>query len=153
MILSRIFSEARMSISNKHNYNTFTKFPSASLLHCIENILNHSSGKFPDSLTIADMSFTKSTGLCTIFTHEYLDSNSVTISSKKYMIAIPLLGPFSTRRNFPRGTIFSCLLTPTLRQLVFKQKKMSLRAENSAWWKMAFSSSSCTSLWYNKSYP
>ena len=28
-------------------------------------------------------------------------------------------------------------LTPTLRQLVFKQKKMSLRSENSAWWKIA----------------
>ena len=40
---------------------------------------------------------------------------------------------FSTRRNFPRGMIVSfCLLTPTLRQLVFKQQKMSLRAENSA---------------------
>ena len=37
-----------------------------------------------------------------------------------------------------RNNIFFCLLTPTLRQLVFKQKKMSLRAENSAQWKMAF---------------
>ena len=44
-----------------------------------------------------------------------------------------VLGSFSTRRNFPRGMIFFfCLLTPTLHQLVFKQKKMSLRAENSA---------------------
>ena len=31
-----------------------------------------------------------------------------------------------------RNDIFFCLLTPTLCQLVFKQKKMSLRAENSA---------------------
>ena len=35
--------------------------------------------------------------------------------------------------------MFFCLLTPTLWQLVFKQKKMSLCAENSAWWKMALS--------------
>ena len=34
--------------------------------------------------------------------------------------------------KFSARNIFSCLLTPTLRQLVFKQKKMSLRAENSA---------------------
>ena len=39
-----------------------------------------------------------------------------------------------SRRNFPGGTIFSY----TLRQLVFKQKKMSLRTENFAQWKMAF---------------
>ena len=38
-----------MSISDKHNYKTFTKSPPASLLHCIENILNHSSKKCSDS--------------------------------------------------------------------------------------------------------
>ena len=56
-----------MSISNKQNYKTFTKSPPASLLHCIKNILIHSSGKRHDSLTMAALSFTKSTGLCTIF--------------------------------------------------------------------------------------
>ena len=38
-----------MSVSNKHNYETFTKSPAASLLLCIKNILNHSSGKCLDS--------------------------------------------------------------------------------------------------------
>ena len=33
------------------------------------------------------------------------------------------LGLFSTRRNFPRGMIFSCLLTPTLSQSIFEQKE------------------------------
>ena len=37
-----------------------------------------------------------------------------------------------------RNDIFCRLLMLTLRKLVFKQRKMSLRAENSAWWKMAF---------------
>ena len=38
------------------------------------------------------------------------------------------------RRLFSSGRndIFFCLLTPTFRQSIFKQKKMSLRAENSA---------------------
>ena len=36
-----------------------------------------------------------------------------------------------------RNDISFCLWTPTLRQSIFKQKKMSLRAENSALWKMA----------------
>ena len=39
-----------MSMSNKHNYITFTKNPPASLSHCAENILNQSSGKCRDSL-------------------------------------------------------------------------------------------------------
>ena len=56
-----------MYVSNKHNYKTFTKSPPASLVHCIENILNHSSGKCGDSLTMAALSFTQSTCLCTIF--------------------------------------------------------------------------------------
>ena len=68
-----------MSASNKHNYKTFTKSPPASFLHCIENILNHSSGKenilnhssgkYRYSSTMTALSFTKSTGLCTIFIH------------------------------------------------------------------------------------
>ena len=41
--------------------------------------------------------------------------------------AIFHLAEFSARND-----IFFCLLTPTLCQLVFKQNKMSLRAENSA---------------------
>ena len=69
LMLSRIFSEALTSISNKHKYTTFTKSPPASLLHCIEYILNHSSGKCRDSLTTAALSFTKSTFLFTIFIH------------------------------------------------------------------------------------
>ena len=70
-----------MFISDKHNLKTFTNSPSASLLHCIENIVNHSSGKCCDSLTMAALSCTKSSGLCTILIH--LLSNSVIISSKK----------------------------------------------------------------------
>ena len=38
-----------MSVNNK----PLTKSPPASLLHCIENILNHSPGKCLDSLTVA----------------------------------------------------------------------------------------------------
>ena len=41
-MLSRIFSEPLGSISNKHNYKTFSESPPASLLlHCIENILSN----------------------------------------------------------------------------------------------------------------
>ena len=58
-VLSRIFSQALLSISNQHNYKTFTKHFPAFLLHYIENILNHSSGKCLDSLTISVVSFTK----------------------------------------------------------------------------------------------
>ena len=89
-MLSRIFSEALLSISNKHNYKTFTKSPPASLEHSIENILNHSSGKCPDSLTIAALSFAKSSGLCTIFIHYYFLSKSE-ITARKNMTPIPLL--------------------------------------------------------------
>ena len=39
-----------MSLSDKHNHKTFTKCPPASLLHCMENILNHLPGKCRDSL-------------------------------------------------------------------------------------------------------
>ena len=52
-MLPRIFSKPLMFISNKHNYKIFSKSPPASLLHCIENILSHSSGKRCDSLTMA----------------------------------------------------------------------------------------------------
>ena len=71
LVISRIFSEACMYISNKRNYKTFTKGPPLyiSLLNCIVNIFNHSSGKCRDSLTIVALSFTKSTGLCAIFIH------------------------------------------------------------------------------------
>ena len=58
-----------MSISDKHDFKTFTKSLPASLLHCIENILNHLSGKCRDFPTMAAPIFTKSTGLCAIFTH------------------------------------------------------------------------------------
>ena len=61
-----------MSASNKHNYKTFTESPPASILDCIENFLNHLSGKCRDSSTMTAQSFTKSTGLCTIFIHYYL---------------------------------------------------------------------------------
>ena len=56
-MLSTISSEPLMSISNKHNYKTFSKSPPASLLHCIRNFLSHSSGKWHDSLTMAALSF------------------------------------------------------------------------------------------------
>ena len=42
---SRIFGEPLRSISNKHNYKAFSKSPPASLVHCIENVLSHTSGK------------------------------------------------------------------------------------------------------------
>ena len=86
LILSTISSEPLMSISNKHNYKTFSKSPPASLLHCIGNILSHSSGKWRDSLIMAALSFTNGCSefrLCTIIIHKYLLSNSVIISSKK----------------------------------------------------------------------
>ena len=66
---SRISSEPLMSISNKHNHKTFAKSPTASLLHCMGNILSHSSGKWCDSLTMAALSFTNKFHLCTIFIH------------------------------------------------------------------------------------
>ena len=50
LMLSKIFSEA-LSLSDKHNYKTFTKIPPGSLLHCSKNIFNHLSGKCRDSLT------------------------------------------------------------------------------------------------------
>ena len=57
-MLSTISSEPLMSISNKHSYKTFSKSPLPSLLHCIGNILSHSSGKWCDSRTMAALSFT-----------------------------------------------------------------------------------------------
>ena len=68
-MLSRIFGEPLTSISDKHNYKTFSKSPPASLVHCIENILGNSSGKCRDSQTTADMSCTNGCSefhLCTI---------------------------------------------------------------------------------------
>ena len=69
-MLSIISSEPLMSLSNKHNYKTFSKSPPASLLHCIGNILSHSSGKWRDFLTMAALSFTSGCSelhLCTIY--------------------------------------------------------------------------------------
>ena len=57
-MLLRISSQLLMSISNKHNYKTFSESPTASLLHCIGNILSYSSGKWRDSLTMYALSFT-----------------------------------------------------------------------------------------------
>ena len=57
-MLSRISSESLMSVSNKRNYKTFSESPPASLIHCIGNILSHSSGKWRDSLTMDALSFT-----------------------------------------------------------------------------------------------
>ena len=45
-----------MSLSDKHNYKTFTKNHHASLLHCIENIVNRLSGKCRDSLAYSGRS-------------------------------------------------------------------------------------------------
>ena len=70
-MLSRISSEPLRSISNKHNHKTFSK-STASLIHCISNILSHSSGKWRDSLTMAALGFTNGCSefhLCTIFIH------------------------------------------------------------------------------------
>ena len=71
LMLSRIFCEERMSISDEHNQKTFTKSSHASLLHYIENILNQSSKKCRDFLIVAALSVTKSTGICTVFIHYY----------------------------------------------------------------------------------
>ena len=71
-MLSRISSEPLTSVSNKHNYKTFSESPPASLLHCIESILSHSSGKWSDSLTMAALSFTNGCSefhLCIILIH------------------------------------------------------------------------------------
>ena len=71
-MLSRISSEPLTSISNEHNCKTFSKSPLASLLHCIGNILSHSSGKWRGSLTMAALIFTNGCSefhLCTIFIH------------------------------------------------------------------------------------
>ena len=71
---SKIFSEALTSISNKHNQKTFTRVihhqktidsHSASLVRCIENILNHSCRKCHNTLTMGALSFTKSTAITT----------------------------------------------------------------------------------------
>ena len=67
-MLSRIFVESLVSVSSKHNYKTTSKDPPASSLHCIESILSHSSGKYCDSLTMAVLTFMKSTGICTMIT-------------------------------------------------------------------------------------
>ena len=71
-MLSGISGEPLLSISNKHNYKTFSKRPAAPLLHCIGNILSHSFGKWHDSLTMAVLSFTNGCSefhFCTIFIH------------------------------------------------------------------------------------
>ena len=68
-MLSRISSEPFMSISNKHNYKTFSRSPPASLLHCMRNILSHSSGKWRDSLTMAALSFTRGCSVQYLFTN------------------------------------------------------------------------------------
>ena len=64
-MLSKVVTEALLSVTKKHNYKTFAKSPHASLLHCIENILKHSAGKCRHSLTMAALRFTKSTGVRT----------------------------------------------------------------------------------------
>ena len=49
-----------MSIINKTiNYRTFSKSSPASLVHCIENVLSHSSEKCRDFLAIADLNSTR----------------------------------------------------------------------------------------------
>ena len=68
-MLLRISIEPVMSVSNKHNHKAFSKSPPAFLLHCIRNILSHSSGKWRDSLTMAALSFINGCSefhLCTI---------------------------------------------------------------------------------------
>ena len=62
-----------MFLSNKHNYKTFSKSASASLKHCIRNIMSHSSRKWGDSLTMTALSFTNG---CSEFTCvQYLFTN------------------------------------------------------------------------------
>ena len=57
-MLSTVSSEPLTSMSNKRNYETFSKSPPASLFLCIGNILSHSSAKGGDSLTMAALTFT-----------------------------------------------------------------------------------------------
>ena len=89
--LSKIFSDALMFIGNKpttrHSQKSSCIFARFHL-----NILNHSSGNYRDSLTMAALSFIKSSGLCTIFIHQYLLSHRIIVSSKYNVIPIPLLG-------------------------------------------------------------
>ena len=82
-MLSRSSSEPLMSITNKHNCKTFSESPPAFLLHCIGNILSHSSGKWRDSLTMAALSFT--------FVQYLFTNISLATSAREKMIPIPLL--------------------------------------------------------------
>ena len=99
-MLSRISSEPLSSVSNKnHNYKTFSKSPTASLLDIciIRNILSHSSGKWRDSLTMAALSFTNGCyefHLCTIFIRNY--------QLEKKMIPTSLSFPSRTSRWFSK---------------------------------------------------
>ena len=71
-MLLTIPGEPLISVSNKRNYTAFSKSLPASLLHCIESILSHSSGKWSDSLTMAALSFTNGCSefhLCIILIH------------------------------------------------------------------------------------
>ena len=88
LMLSRIVSEALTSISNTHNCKTFTKSPPASLLHYIENSLNHSCWTYINSLKMATLSLTSQLALiCTIFIHLYQHNYQL----EKKTILIPLL--------------------------------------------------------------
>ena len=92
------FNDELTSLSNKYNHKIFTRSPPASLLHCIEKILSHSSGKCRDSLTMATLSFTKSIGLCTIFIHQYISLATAYLSARRKDNTDTSLS-FSTRAN------------------------------------------------------
>ena len=89
-MLLRIFSEALMYFSNKQTNKTFSESSPASLFDCIEIILNHSSGRCRDSLTMASLSFTKSLAFVQyLFT--YASLATPLFSARKKMTLIPLL--------------------------------------------------------------
>ena len=71
-MLSGISSEPLMPITNKQKYKTFSKRTPASLLHCIGNILSHSSGNWREFYNNGRSGFTNGCSefqLCTIFIH------------------------------------------------------------------------------------
>ena len=74
-----------MFINNKHNYKTFSESPPVSLLHCIGNILSHSSGKGRDSLTMAALIFTF------VFFYSLIGWQQRNYQLEKKMIPVPLL--------------------------------------------------------------
>ena len=100
-MLSRISSEPLMYVSSKHNYKTFSKSPPASLIHCIENVLSHSSGKWRDSLTMAALSFTNG---CSEFHLYTIFNNSLISPQQQHKLSARKKDDTDTSLSFPSRT-------------------------------------------------